>query len=281
MDTNRAALVAQERQRLIRCRGLLTSLDSVSKNDKAITAICLEIANALTRTFGAGSHEFAIFKPVYAAAQQRTFVEEIFYGPSQRTHDDKSLAITVERLSAVINLLGNAPQSSPPGTEIRRAKFTRENSGPDITRRAVPNRRVFVIHGHDEGSREAVAAFLHKIGLEPIILSEHAHEGLTIKEKFEVHADVGYAVALLTPDDECVADGAHVRRARQNVILELGYFAGRMGLKRVSVIRRGNVEMPSDLNGLGSIPYDSDWKQRLARELEKAEYEVDWKKAMA
>ncbi len=61
------------------------------------------------------------------------------------------------------------------------------------------NRKVFVVHGHDEGAREAVARFLAQTGFEPIILNEQANRGRTVIEKVEAHSDVGFVVVLLTP----------------------------------------------------------------------------------
>jgi hypothetical protein len=86
------------------------------------------------------------------------------------------------------------------------------------------SRKVFVVHGHDEGARETVARFLERLGFEAIILHEQASRGRTVIEKVEAHGDVGFAVVLLTPDDEgCVKGGTAKPRARQNVLLELGY----------------------------------------------------------
>jgi predicted nucleotide-binding protein len=139
------------------------------------------------------------------------------------------------------------------------------------------SRRIFVVHGHDEGSKEAVARFLETLEFQPIILNEKADEGRTIIEKFEHHADVGFAVVLLTSDDQC----GKKRRARQNVILELGYFAAKLGRSRVCALKRGDVELPSDILGVLFTTYDEGgaWKTRLARELEAAEYEINWNKA--
>lgn len=87
--------------------------------------------------------------------------------------------------------------------------------------------KVFVVHGHDEAIRESVARFLEKLDLDPVILHEKPNEGMTVIEKLEHHADVRFAVVLLTPDDEgrsVAEDGATLKlRARQNVVLELGY----------------------------------------------------------
>lgn len=102
-------------------------------------------------------------------------------------------------------------------------------------------------------------------------------------EKVEAHSDVGFAIVLLTPDDEgCVKGGTPIPRARQNVLLELGYFIGKLGRARVCTLKVGDPEIPSDWRGVIDEPFDAGggWKQTLARELEAASYEIDWNKVM-
>jgi predicted nucleotide-binding protein len=142
------------------------------------------------------------------------------------------------------------------------------------------NRRVFVVHGHDEATKEAVARFLAKLDLEPIILHEQPNQGRTVIEKFEGHSEVDFAVILLTPDDVGHAAGApdKVRpRARQNVLFELGYFIGRLGRSRVCALHKGNVEILSDYDGVVYIPMDDagGWRLLLAREIKAARIDVD------
>ena len=60
------------------------------------------------------------------------------------------------------------------------------------------NLRVFVVHGHDAGTKDSVCRFLERIGLSAVVLHEQPNEGLTIVEKFEKHSDVAFAVVLLT-----------------------------------------------------------------------------------
>ncbi|MQB17423.1 MULTISPECIES: nucleotide-binding protein [Pseudomonas] len=144
------------------------------------------------------------------------------------------------------------------------------------------SRRVFVVHGHDEGARETVARFLMQLGFEPIILHEQANQGRTVMEKVEAHGQVDFAVVLLTPDDEgCARGGRPEPRARQNVLLELGYFLGRLGRAKVCALKRGTLEIPSDFAGVvwESMEGNS-WKQALGRELEAAGHEIDWNKVM-
>jgi predicted nucleotide-binding protein len=140
--------------------------------------------------------------------------------------------------------------------------------------------KVFVVHGHDEGARLAVARFLEKIELEAIILQEQPDQGLTIIEKFEAHArQVGFAVVVLTPDDlgGLASAATQVSRARQNVIFELGYFAGKLGRGRACLLRKGDVEIPSDLYGVIYTDMDAaeGWKIKLVKEIKAAGLSFD------
>jgi predicted nucleotide-binding protein len=132
---------------------------------------------------------------------------------------------------------------------------------------------VFVVHGHDNEAKESTARLLQRLGLEPIILHEQPSGGRTIIEKFEVYSNsVVFAVVLLTPDDLGAAASSSSdlnKRARQNVILELGYFMGRLGRTRVCALHRGGIELPSDYQGVIYIEMDAAgaWKRQLAQEL--------------
>jgi predicted nucleotide-binding protein len=134
-------------------------------------------------------------------------------------------------------------------------------------------KKVFVVHGHDGEVKETVARFLTRLELDPIILHEQASQGRSLIEKFETSStDVAFAVVLLTPDDfgRAAARPPELHpRARQNVILELGYFLGRLGRTRVCALHKGGVELPSDFQGVVYIPFDAAgaWKTLLAQEL--------------
>lgn len=145
------------------------------------------------------------------------------------------------------------------------------------------SRRIFIVHGHDEGPREAVARFLERLGFEPVILHERPNQGRTVIEKVEAHGDVGFAVVLLTPDDVGGSRPEQLqRRPRQNVLLELGYFIGRLGRERVCALKRGEMELPTDFAGVVWEDFDNadGWKRKLGRELEATGFEIDWNKVM-
>jgi predicted nucleotide-binding protein len=157
----------------------------------------------------------------------------------------------------------HAPEN--PGASVR------DGTAPEPI--APDTREVFVVHGHDGEAKESVARFLERLGLSPIILHEQPNQGRTLIEKFETSSkNVAFAVVLLTPDDlGGAADnppGLHPR-ARQNVILELGYFMGRLSRTRVCALYKGGVELPSDFQGVVYLEFDSAgaWKTKLAQEL--------------
>lgn len=66
----------------------------------------------------------------------------------------------------------------------------------------IDNKRVFIVHGHDDRIKWAVSNFLRKLGLEPVILHEQTNQGKTIIEKLESETDVGYGIVLYTPCDK-------------------------------------------------------------------------------
>ncbi len=145
--------------------------------------------------------------------------------------------------------------------------------------------KVFIVHGHDGEARETVARFLQNIGFTPVILNQEANQGRTIIEKIEAHSDVGFAVVLLTPDDlgQARTENDLQPRARQNVLLELGYFMALLGRSKVCVLRKGEVSVPSDFAGVVWEEMDSagGWKLKLARELQVAGHTVNMANMLA
>jgi len=147
------------------------------------------------------------------------------------------------------------------------------------------SKKVFVVHGHDDGAKQAVARYLEKLELTPVILHEQPSGGRTIIEKFEAYADVAFAVVLLTPDDQggpvATPFEKQSLRARQNVILELGYFLGRLGRERVCGLYKEGTEIPSDFQGVVFVSMDGAgaWRLVLGRELKQVIPGVDLNKA--
>ncbi len=189
-------------------------------------------------------------------------------------HRAKSLTTQVTRLESLFELLRTELQLRKGGS-IASAEATRPNG-----------HRIFLVHGRDEAALQEVARFLERLDQDIIVLREQPNQGRTIIEKFEDYTDVGFAVVLLTADDRgglaTMPYDSQGRRARQNVILELGYFLGRLGRSRVCTLYVEGVEIPSDYSGVMYVKLDSDggWRLNLAKELKAAGLPVDMNEAL-
>ena len=183
--------------------------------------------------------------------------------PHEQRERRQNLQDKVETLETLIEILGiNASVKSA--------------SGLSATQSLPQSKRIFLVHGHDHQARAEVARFVEKLGVEVVILDEKPSQGRTIAEQLEKHGDVGFAIILLTRDDRGGSISRPVEeyqpRTRQNVMLELGYFWGRLGRNRVCALYVSGVEIPSDFQGVLFTlldPHDG-WKLKLFRELDAA-----------
>jgi predicted nucleotide-binding protein len=150
----------------------------------------------------------------------------------------------------------------------------------DNMERTKVNNKVFIVHGHDNAMKSVVARFIEHLKLVPIILDEEPNKGQTIIEKIESNSDVGYAIVLLSPCDVGRSkDSEELRpRARQNVIMELGYFIGKLGRSNVCALKKNDIEIPSDALGVLYTSYsdnDEGWKMKVAKDLKCSGYNID------
>jgi predicted nucleotide-binding protein len=140
-----------------------------------------------------------------------------------------------------------------------------------------PN-RVFIVHGQNVAARDSAVAFLSSVGLQGIVLHEQANMGRHLLTKFiDEAALVTFAVVLMTDDDIGSKKGGSLSpRARQNVILELGYFLSHLGQGQVCALITPGLETPSDFDGIVWIGMDGTgrWQKELLRELKAANMPV-------
>ena len=143
---------------------------------------------------------------------------------------------------------------------------------------------IFIVYGHNEEIIASVARLIEKLGLKPIILREVADKGRTLIEKFEEESKTDFAIVLLSSDDKFYKKNAKgefeetiYSRTRQNVILELGYFIGRLGRNHVLVLYKPDdtFEFPSDIDGVIYKKYKDGWTFEIAKELKTLGFDID------
>ncbi len=175
------------------------------------------------------------------------------------------------------------------------ASSVRHAASPPTTPTSTPIApSIFVVHGHDIASRDLVCAELESIGVEPVVLSQQLGQAQSLLQKFlKVSERANFAVVVLSADDygaslvqydaPDVADRALRFRARLNVLLELGFFYGRLGWENVFVLQRQppkvfpDFEHPSDLAGavFDEIDDAGMWRVTLAEKLRSVGFLID------
>lgn len=220
---------------------------------------------------------------------------------SAQLHDPARLRIEAERLADQIGGQIGAAGGKPALPDRMAAKLAdfaastvRRFSAPaDAGSNAPVAASVFVVHGHDAAARELVCGALKSYGVEPIVLSQQLGPSQSLLQKFlAVSERANFAVVVVSPDDygaslrqydtPGVAERALKFRARQNVILELGFFYGHLGWENVFVLQRPpprvfpDFEPPSDLAGavFDEIDEAGQWKQTLAEKLRAAGFTI-------
>lgn len=146
------------------------------------------------------------------------------------------------------------------------------------------NKKIFIVHGHDNEAKQELARVLEKSGFEAIILHEQPTAGKTIIEKIERFTDVSYAIVLYTEcdmgRDKTKPVDQEQFRARQNVVFEHGYLISKLGRDHVCALVKGDVETPGDISGVIYIPMDENgaWKMQVAIDMQDVGLSVDMNK---
>ncbi|HLS97625.1 MAG TPA: nucleotide-binding protein [Porticoccaceae bacterium] len=176
----------------------------------------------------------------------------------------KHAPYTIESEAALLicKQLVSILEDENPTKDIQQPKMNE----PATVQRIVPDGgQVFLVHGHDTANTLKLRILLsERFGLSPVILSEQPSKGRTVVEKFEDEAGkAAYAFALLTPDDFIASGDTGYSQARPNVLFELGWFYGRLGRSRVSMLLREGTNVPSDLGGIARIQFASSIEEKI------------------
>lgn len=122
------------------------------------------------------------------------------------------------------------------------------------------DRRVFIIHGHDETNLLKLEKMIRKFDLEPVVMKDERTDGLkTFLDKFEDLAQTcAFAVALITKDDLVVKDEVQIWQGRPNAMFEIGWFCKHFNRKRIILLVQRGAAVWSDLQGVEYVSFDTD-----------------------
>src|SRR6266404_384252 len=129
--------------------------------------------------------------------------------------------------------------------------------------------RVFIGHGRNDIVRSKVKDFIRdRCALEPLVLQDMPSAGLTVIEKLERYGRTAdYAILILTGED--IVAETNAKRARQNVIQELGWFQGILGRNRTAILVQDGVEIASNIAGVVVLKFVNDNVEMIFESLRK------------
>lgn len=163
------------------------------------------------------------------------------------------------------NFSGTAPKPESTPTQDVETVVRQSRTAP---------KQVFVVHGHDDTSREQLELVLHKLGIDHFVLANSGGGGLTIIEALEAKIgqnanETSFGIVLMTPDDMGFAQNSGADaiqpRARQNVVLEMGMLISSIGRRNMAILVKGHIEKPSDADGILYIPFNNHVKETVPR----------------
>ena len=167
------------------------------------------------------------------------------------------------------------------------AIFESDGAEPDLASATAPkdeNTKIFVVHGHDTLALEQLELVLLRLKLDPYILQNNDGESKTLIEALEqqIYKEAAFGIVLLTPDDfgypKNKSDEDRQPRARQNVILELGMVLASLGRDRMVLLKKGALEIPTDVSGIIYLEFNEHVKEvavKLATRMKVAGIDID------
>lgn len=143
------------------------------------------------------------------------------------------------------------------------------------------NKQLFIVYGHDKIAKEQLEHILEKLDIQTNQITNNT--GMTIIEALEKEISCVHAgIVLLTPDDISLSkkdyeehkdniEGYIHTRARQNVILEMGMIMAKLGRKNTIILSKGEVEIPSDIDGVFRLQFKENPTEILKKLVERLE----------
>lgn len=126
---------------------------------------------------------------------------------------------------------------------------------------------IFIGHGRSRLWARIQVFLEHELGLRTASYESESRIGESIVPILQHLLDqAAFAVLLLTSEDE-TAQGT--KRARQNVIHEIGLFQGRLGFRRVVLLKQEGIEEFSNVAGLQYIAFEGDNIEGAFHELQR------------
>lgn len=225
----------------------------------------------------------------YIISQYYVFLNRHSHYKEVKEHYEKELLPNIQKSKYVRRYYLNACARLGYGSDEEIAqKDIPSSTEPSLSEvNSDEKRRVFLVYGNKPSELSMIKYVLKTNKIEFTDLSEEV-SGTTILQKFEMYASESrFAIVLLTPADhvlrkDITGKDEDVYYPRQNVVLEWGYFLGKLGKDNIAVLLQEQGHhlnkdfiVPSDMLGTDHISMSENWMQKLALRLKKSGFTLD------
>lgn len=189
-------------------------------------------------------------------ANYRSSGHGLYIPPTQTDSNDA----TVVKINSLVQRL----QTLDDDALLEEAKSVQ----PEPKKSAKGGGAIFIGHGRSRLWARLQLHLRDDYGLQTLAFETESHAGETIVNILEGFLDQSsFAILIMTAEDE-TGDGK--LRARQNVIHEAGLFQGRLGFRKVILLKQAETEEFSNVAGLQYIGFSGDNIEQTFYELGRA-----------
>src|SRR5262249_23477023 len=143
-------------------------------NPPELRALETSIERTIARVFGDNTPDYARYK---AASEVTARFMAFSAGYPAVKHYREQIATRIENETNLLKEGIRGLEEDVADAPQEETALATPAATPETARRS---RKVFIVHGHDEGPREGIARFLAQLDLPPIILHEQPNRGRTI-----------------------------------------------------------------------------------------------------
>jgi predicted nucleotide-binding protein len=127
--------------------------------------------------------------------------------------------------------------------------------------------KIFLGHGRNSLWAKVQLHLQNDLGLEPVVWESESRSGEHVVDVLKkMLGSCGFAVIVVIGEDTTEFGS---KRARQNVVHEIGLFQGRIGFERVAVLIQDGVEGFSNIDGLQRIYFPQERIEMAFHELDR------------
>jgi predicted nucleotide-binding protein len=184
-----------------------------------------------------------------------------------QNHPEDIIAPEIIEAQKKVALQNNsAPDKSEESTEI--TETISDNS------QQIHQQKTFIVFGKDELNSLRLEKLLRGLGnINLKLLNSNVSKDEYLVEKLELEARWdSCALFLFTPEDFTKKTGSKAPLAKPEFIFSLGWFCGKFGFERVSILTKKGAKLPPVLAGLTCIEFEysvSDAETEIAQKLKE------------